>query len=165
MKNNNKKLRLALISLLAIAQNSFAGVSNVNTKATAVMANTCQMQMNDMSFGQLHPGDPTASTSATLTMLCTTNTTYSVELTYSQADYKVSQAQMRGATSADAINFVMVNPQTGGLMGGVHGVNDYIHGTGTGQNQTYTMAAQIIGAVPYVTPDTYSDTVTLTLTY
>lgn len=121
--------------------------------------------MGTISFGTLQPGTSNISTSGTLQMLCTKNSAYTIVLNYSAADYQASQAQMRGTKTNDAINYDLVNPQTGGLMGGVNGTNDYIRGTGTGSNQSYTIGAQIIGTVPYVTPDNYSDTATFTLTY
>jgi spore coat protein U-like protein len=165
MKTFHSLKILCFIITSFIASTSFAATTTATTQAKATLGSTCYMAMSTISFGALQPGTSGASTSGTLTMLCTKNSSYSVVLTYSAADYQASQAQMRGTKTSDAINYDLVNPQTGGLMGGVNGTNDYIHGTGTGANQDYTIGAKIIGSVPYVTPDNYSDTATFTLSY
>jgi spore coat protein U-like protein len=166
--NNLKKLTAILFFALGIASfssYSMAGTLSANTKASATIAKTCTISMGTVAFGKLQPGATNVTTSGTLGMMCNKNVAYTAVLTYSAADYVASQAQMRGAVSGDKINYDLVNPQTGGLMGGVNGVNDKINGTGNGLTQNYTIGAQIIGAVPYVTPDTYSDTALFTLNF
>lgn len=158
-------LLLASAGILAFSSYTQAGTLTANTHATATIGKTCTISMGTVAFGNLPPGTANVTTSGTLSMMCNKNVSYSAVLTYSPPDYTASQAQMRGSKSSDTINYDLVNPQTGGLMGGVNGVNDYIRGTGNGLVQTYTIGAKIIGNVPYVTPDNYSDTVTFTMSF
>jgi spore coat protein U-like protein len=154
-----------LVGGISTSNDTQAGTLTANTTASATIGKTCTISMGTVAFGNLPPGTANVTTSGTLSMMCNKNVAYNAVLTYSAADYAASQAQMRGAKSGDTINYDLVNPQTGGLMGGVNGTNDYIRGTGNGLVQTYTIGAKIIGNVPYVTPDTYSDTATFTMSF
>jgi spore coat protein U-like protein len=165
MMNLKSMTGILVLASLVFSTPVFSGTLSANTQATASIAKTCTISMGTVDFGKLQPGAANVTTSGTLSMMCNKNVAYSAVLNYSPADYAASQAQMRGAVSGDKINFDLVNPQTGGLMGGVNGTNDYIRGTGNGLVQTYTVGAQIIGNVPYVTPDSYSDTVTFTMSF
>lgn len=157
--------RILVLASVVLSTSSFAGTLSANTQATATIGKTCTISMGTIAFGQLQPGANNVTSSGTLSMMCNKNVVYSAVLNYAPADYVASQAQMRGAVSGDKINYDLVNPQTGGLMGGVNGTNDYIRGTGNGLVQNYTIGAQILGTVPYVTPDNYSDTATFTMSF
>jgi spore coat protein U-like protein len=160
-------LFISLISLMMMTnpQPAQAGSVSGKTQATATLAKSCTVSATDINFGVLTMASGTNRTwkNGTLSVLCSKNTSYSVKMSYktpSPSDPS-NMGLITGANSGDTIQYgifqapVWNNPTW-----------EYsaLNATGTGATQTYTMYGEVI-TLSYPTPDNYSDTVTVNLTY
>jgi spore coat protein U-like protein len=149
---------------------AFAGSTSASTQASATIGQTCSVSANDVDFGELTPGSTSPTVTQNIAILCTKGTTYSYNITYSSNDYATGIAHMSGAKYGDSIYYYMSN-HSGGYFSGANNDNA-VTGTGTGNwvNDTttahaYGTAGNISSTLPFVHPDSYSDTISLVLTY
>ena len=97
----NKIITTALLALYF--SQSFAGNATNTTKATAQLAAVCQVNIANISFGDIQPGQPSSSTSGTLNILCTKNTVYNFNLRF-VSDYG-GCPNLKGASHGDVIYY------------------------------------------------------------
>jgi spore coat protein U-like protein len=161
-----------------------AGTSTTNTKATATLAAMCNISMQNFNFGTITPGQASSTATASLTALCTKGSTYNITFLYHVWGQDCSY--LKGANSGDRFYYYLTT--TSNLYVG-NNVNQTE--TGTEATQTFNYMAQVqpsstpawsnysgcYGAVysgympknpgsnPYVTPDNYSDTNQVQITY
>lgn len=216
MKKKITILMLSLISSMAFAD---AASTTGTTKATATLSSSCQIQAQTISFGALMLPLTTQQASSNMTVLCTKETPYTIDMSYGVStvivysrnanghvyaydtatktgvpmpdmtgyvltdpnvpggvngcDYMYgctsytktgTQANMVGASKGDSINFRIVNPTDSSKTW--DSTNKYSN-KGTGSNQTIALKAELIPNSPnqFPTPDSYSGTLTTTLTY
>lgn len=166
-------LLVGIISFLSIP--AFSGTTTATPKATASLIANCAVRTQDMVFGNIIPGASSSTASATMTVLCTRDTSYRMTLLFSQ--YGTDCTYMAGKTKGDRINYGTWYNSLGGT---VLQNNNYLTLTGTGSEQNYTFYSQInpvvsygscktkptiSGVNPYSIPDDYADTVTFSITY
>lgn len=164
-----------VVSISVVPQSAHAGSVSANTQATATLAKTCVVQTQNLNFGNITPGQTSRTTSATMSVLCTKNTSYNMTLQF--WEYGVDCVYMKGQNSGDKINY---GTWLGSVGGTVLQNNTSIAETGTGATQNFTFYSQIAPVVnyggcptqpkvaginPYATPDNYSDTVTFYVSY
>lgn len=172
-------LATAGVSLFT-SSSSLAGTVSANTQATANISRSCSISATNVSFGNLDLTQTQTNANGTITILCSNKTTYSIGMTYgtpATAGYYTNgqpdTGLMTGASSHDVIAYGF---QSGPINNNnpAWGRASPVTGTGTGSIQTMTMygEAQLGSTGPggqyvsrYPTPDNYSDTVTLTLSY
>jgi spore coat protein U-like protein len=140
-----------------------AGSASFVLTPQATLSGICLIGVTNISFGSIPAGATNLSSSAQLSVLCTKNTTYSWEVLFSGSDYAAGQAHMVGATYGDSINYGAYKSD-GTSFSGNSVASDYVYGTGTGLIQTYSIIGKI-ASVPYVHPDSYSDTISVSLRY
>lgn len=226
-KNNHKKgkimkRKITFLMLSILSSISFADTTpaTTSTKASATLASSCQIQMQSISFGALMLPITTQQASSNMTVLCTKETPYTIDMSYgvstlilysrnanghtyaydtvtkttsawpadttgyvltdSNVAYGVNgcdypygctsytkagtTANMQGATKGDAITYRIVNPTDSTKSW--DSTNKYAD-KGTGANQSILVKAELIPSSPnqFPAPDSYSGTLTTTLTY
>lgn len=175
----NKTISLLAILFISFSANSFAGNVSASTKATATLSTSCSFTMGDVSFGEVIPGQASATTTNTLNVLCSKGLAYTFGTTHptdgSDCPYMV------GAVKANKL-YYFVTYQGTFLANGL--ANGKISGTGTGAVQAYNLQSIILpagipsnfgcaaknpganyGFNPYVAPDSYSTTANMVVTF
>lgn len=159
--------RIALIaascigSLMAM-QGAQAATATATMNNTATVAKYCTVTTGSLAFGT-YTGAANATTSATITATCTNTTSYSVALDAGTTTGATETARLLKAASSAATLAYSITSDAGyttnwGTTAGAQA------GTGNGSAQTLTAYGKIASG-QFVTPDSYTDTVTVTLTY
>lgn len=215
------KRKITLLMLSMLSSMAFADTTPATTaaKATATLASSCQIQMQSISFGALMLPITTQQASSNMTVLCTKQTPYTIDMSYGVSTvivysrnanghvYAYDTATKTGVAMPDMTGYVLTDSNVG------YGVNgcDYPYGctsytksgttanmvgtakgdsityrivnptdstkswdmsnkysnSGTGANQNILVKAELIPSSPnqFPAPDSYSGTLTTTLTY
>jgi spore coat protein U-like protein len=165
MKNN--KIKIMAIAVAALSTQAFADSATTGVQASAQLSSTCTVSMGNVDFSYA-PTSTASFTSKTVTptMTCTKGTAYTVSL--SAGSSGDTSARTMTSSSGDVINYRIY---------GVSGVS-YPSNTNPSNSTSFTyqeltgtgaaVSMLLIGRVAtnqYVTPGSYSDTLSFTLTY
>lgn len=167
-------LILALILMVTSSVSAQAGTTTASTKATATLASTCQLSVPNIVFGNLTLGaaNSVMYQAETLSVLCSKNAPYTLNMSFgNSASHPVSGCPadcryLAGSKSGNS-DVLFYNIATTTAYNNVWS-SPYTHadvtGTGTGvwQQINYEAAIQTSS---WVTPDNYSDNLTLTVSY
>ena len=153
-----------LAGLAALAGPAAAQTATATTtfQVTATVLKLCSVTATNLAFGDYTPTAASDQTS-TLTVLCTTNTPYTIALNLGTATSPTTRA-MTSAGASTTLNYLLYRDSTRSSIWGETAGTDTQAGTGTGTNQAIT----VYGRVPAnqrPQPGAYTDTVTVTLTY
>jgi spore coat protein U-like protein len=128
---------------------------------TATVVKDCVVSATNLVFGN-YTGAVNNSTS-TVTVTCTNTTTYTVGLSAGLATgATVTTRKMQNGTAL--LNYGLYQNSTHTTNWGNTAATNWVAGTGAGVAQPLTVYGQITAA-QYVTPGTYTDTITATVTY
>jgi spore coat protein U-like protein len=170
----NRTLSLATAALAMAAGALFTSPAIANTtpgsfQVSATVVSACLVSAATLNFGNAI--DPTAASvpidaSTTMTVICTSTTPYSVAL---NAGANAGGASVFGSRAmkfgTHTLGYQLYLDSTRATVWGDGTVGSgVLPGTGSGSNQTLT----IYGRLPALTgavPGTYTDTVTVTVTY
>lgn len=161
------------VSLLAVAVGmsaAHAGTATGSFQVTGTVVSSCNVSGSQLNFGAaidpLSASLPIDATS-TLTVQCTNTTPYSVALdagvNAGSATSFASRAMKNGANSI-GYQLYLTSGHTSVWGDGTSG-SAHPTGTGTGGNQTLTIYGRVPTLGSTVVPGTYTDTVTVTITY
>mgnify|MGYP000865334538 CR=1 FL=1 len=169
-----KILVAAALGALAIADQASALTATSTFTATATLLKACTVSASNISFGNYTPGGGPLTGNSTISVRCTRTTPYTVALNAgSTAGGSFTQRLM--AYGAETLQY---NLYTNATFTTIYGDGS----PGTGQNsgtgaglgaaaQTYTAYGRLLdstanqNAAPNAGATTYSDTVTVTVTY
>jgi spore coat protein U-like protein len=153
---------LAVVALGLAPTSAFATTSVPTTfTVTATVQATCIISAGSLGFGT-YTGLIAHSTS-TISVTCTNTTPYNVALNPgATSGATVTTRQM--LNGAVALNYGLYKDATWTTNWGQTTGTDTAAGTGTGLVQTLTVYGQV-AAGQYVTPGSYSDTITATVIY
>lgn len=162
-----KCLPLMLAAAAALTPASAPAATATDTfQVTANVLGSCSVSATDLAFGDYTPtsGTPLDQTS-TVSVTCTTGTTYDVGLNEGLNDYGngVTGRRMVYATT-NFLAYALYSDSGRTTNWGNTVDTDTVDGTGNGSAQDIT----VYGRVPinqYVTAGGYSDTITVTVTY
>lgn len=166
MKHFVKKGLVASLLAGLAASSAFAGTATATFQVTATVSSACTVAATNVAFGSITPAATgTAAATGTLTSTCTKTTPYTLSINAGAGTF--AQRTMAGGTSGntDKLNY---NLYTSNAYTSVFGdgttstANVSLVGTGAAQTTT------VYGQLPlnqYLKPDTYSDTLTVTLAY
>jgi spore coat protein U-like protein len=168
MKTMNS-IKLALAASIAVLTLGFASTpASATTTVTttfgvsATVQSTCLISATALSFGT-YTGVVANSTS-TVSVTCTNTTTYNVSLNPGTATgATVTTRKMTGPSSA-TLNYALYSNSGMTTNWGQTIGTDTVAGTGNGSSQAITVYGQV-PASQYVTPGSYADTITATITY
>lgn len=142
---------------------NYSGTATFTVTAT-IVAN-CTISAGALAFGNYDPTVTRTNTTANLTVTCTNTTTYDVGLnggTGSEYTGKYTR-YMTGPGGVEIPYHFFSNSGLTTEWGNTVGT-DTVAGTGTGSAQTLIVYGSIYSG-HYVTPGSYTDTVTATVTY
>jgi spore coat protein U-like protein len=163
--SNHFRVAGAAISLTAIAVTSLPALATTATTTYNVTANvqsTCLISGNSLGFGT-YTGS-VLSISTTLLVTCTNGTTYNIGLNPGTASgATVSTRAMTGPGGA-TLNYALYQDSGHSTNWGQTVGTDTEAGTANGSAQSITVYGQLTGN-QFVTPGSYSDTITATVTY
>lgn len=160
-----------ILFLLILMNLSVAQTTTTSTKATSKLSSSCKIDAGDLNFGVIGNvvGETTPATS-NVNILCTRGTSYSVSVSLGTQGGGTTRL-MRGVNKGDTFNYSICQEQ-----GWSYQVNNGTHctgkawyssvpltSTGLGTQQTFTMYGYTING--YYTPDDYTDTASITITY
>lgn len=161
----NTRFRLLAALLIFGANAAIAATTTTNLSVTATISATCSVTTGTVAFGTYDPtsGSPDDAT-GTVTVTCTNGTGYSITL--GDGLYYSSGRRMRSS----AVTYEYLTYELYQEAGRTTLWGDGTHGTvmgsltGNGSAQAYT----VYGRMPinqYSKPDSYADTVLVTVTY
>ena len=164
---NSLKLSLAAsiaVLTLGLASTSASATTTVTTTfgVSATVQSTCLISATALAFGT-YTGAVDNATS-TVSVTCTNTTPYNVSLNAgTSTGATVTTRKMTGPSSALLNYSLFSNSGMTTSWGNTIGT-DTVTGTGNGSSQAITVYGQI-PASQYVTPGSYADTITATVTY
>lgn len=158
---------VALMGSALIATGSArAATATATFNVTATVNATCTIAATNLNFGTYTPssGSPTTG-SSTLTAQCTNGTPYAISLSAGTTKgATIGQRLMTNGTSTLAYNLYTNSSDTTIFGDGSTSGSSTSTGTGTGSPQTIS----VYGAIPagqFVSPGSYSDAITATISY
>lgn len=168
------KAAAAAAGILAIAGSAQAATATSSIGVAAILGKVCTVSATNINFGTYTPGGGALTGNSTISVKCTKSTGYSVALNAgSTAGGAFAQRLM--AYGAETLQY---NLYTTAAFTTVFGDGTLGTGTGSGTGvglgaaaQTYTAYGQLVdstanqNAAPNAAATTYSDTVTVTVTY
>lgn len=172
-----QKIFFSLVLSLAIPTITFAQNNlTTNTKASATLSKSCAINATNLNFGAVDASISGNAATSSINMLCSKNTSYQIQLGFGQYGSVSTGRQMNGAKSNDRLIYVLCkNPgltnvaYAGGELNCTNQsdmwyLTQYVYnGTGTGFSQTVPVYGYTYNK--WVTPDTYSDLMTITVLY
>lgn len=150
---------LGLTSTSAVAQTNPA---TTTFNVTATVLKDCIVSATGLPFGNYTGALVNAS--STVTVTCTSGTTYTVGLNPGLTTGALVTTRQMGITQpAGGLNYsLLTTSYTGANWGNTSG--SWVSGTGTGAAQALTVYG-VLPAGQYVPPGSYTDTITATVTY
>lgn len=167
-----------LLPLTLTAPSAIAATANGTLTVQATVAAQCSVNNPTLNFGAYNPASADAQ-STTLSLKCTKSTAYSVALSGGGNGGGTAAAPTRAMSGTTTGNTDLLNYQlytTGTYSSanvwattcsGAPGATgtDCAYGTNNGTNPISITVYGQIPAGQYVTPDTYTDSVNITVTY
>ncbi len=149
---------LGLVSTSAVAQTNPA---TTTFNVTATVLKDCIVSATALPFGNYTGAAVNAS--STVTVTCTSGTTYTVGLNAGTTTSATVTTRQMGITVAGGLNYsLLTTSYTGANWGNTSG--SWVSGTGTGAAQALTVYG-VLPAAQYVPPGSYTDTITATVIY
>lgn len=162
-----KFLQFILLPLLtSLPASAMAATVTDTFQVTATVLGSCLVSATDLAFGNYTPTSGTAlDQTSTVTVTCTTGTTYSVGLNAGLNDDGNGVAGRRMVyNTTNFLAYALYSDSGRTTNWGNTPPTDTVGGTGNGAAQDIT----VYGRVPinqYVTAGAYADTITVTVTY
>ncbi|MBN2689473.1 MAG: spore coat protein U domain-containing protein [Gammaproteobacteria bacterium] len=151
------------VATLLLGMSAYGATATDTFQVTATIPAACVITANDLAFGTYNP-TTTSTQNSTVDVTCTNTTPWAISLsTGGSGSY--SPRQMTGGVSADTLNYNLYTDATfTTIWGDGTGGTTTVTGTGTGAAQSNTVYGQLPSG-QYKTPDSYTDTITATVTY
>lgn len=184
------KLRLLCATLgvlpLLFAGAATAGTATTTFNVTANVPSICNVSATNLNFGTYTPDSGAVTGNSTISVNCTSGTSFTVALNDgSSTGASFTNRNMTGTGSADTagdtastsdlLNYQLYTTSTVGSGGTVWGDGSTgtstVAGTGTGMGTPQAIAETVYGQIPdsganlSAVPGSYSDKVTVTVTY
>jgi spore coat protein U-like protein len=158
-----------VLSLLGAAAPAMAGTAGTTFQVTATVVSACTVSGGLLNFGAAI--DPLATAlpvdaSSTLTVVCTNTTPYAVALDAgSNAGGATSFGSRAMKSGAELLGYQLyTSAGRTTVWGDGSGGSSTVSGTGSGSSQSLTIHGRM-PALTGVVPGSYSDTVTVTISY
>jgi len=159
-------LATALMAFCSFAWSDAEATTVTGTfNVTVTIAATCVLNSaTNLNFGTQGVLAAPINNESTITVTCTNTTPYNIGLDKGLNGGSVTTRQMKGVARAALVNYSLFRDAPMTLNWGQTIGTDTLAGTGNGSAQPY----QVYGQIPAQTtpaPDTYNDTITVTVTY
>jgi spore coat protein U-like protein len=159
------KVKIVVIaSLLSGGQAVQAATDTTTFQVTATVTESCNVTATDLVFGNYDPSVADNEKTSTITVTCTKGTDYDIGLNEGTASgATVTTRKMVG--TVDSLNYSLFSDTNRTVnWGNTVGTDTVAVGSATGAAENHT----VYGRIPtgqYVTAGSYSDTITVTVTY
>jgi len=160
------KISVIALALAAISSQAFAGSATANIQATATLNSACVVSATNVAFGAITPA-ATGNTTATGTITSTCSKSVPYTLTINAGSGTIAARTMVGAATGntDKLAYNLYADAGATLVwGDATGSSVKVMGTGSGTAQTSTVYGSLSNN-QYLKPDTYTDNLTVTMTY
>lgn len=161
---------LARSGLVAVLMLS-AGHASAQTTATTtfgvqiVISAECRINSaTDLDFGSSGVIATAVDATSAITVQCTNGTPYDIGLNEGLGTGATVDARLMTGTGSETVTYSLYTDAGHTSVWGNTTGNDTVAGTGNGSEQAYTVYGQV-PAQPTPAPGTYSDTITVTVTY
>jgi spore coat protein U-like protein len=155
---------VAVLGLLALVLAPTPAAATTATTTFAVSATvqaTCSVTATAMAFGT-YSSTAASNSSSTVSVSCTNTTPYTIGLDAGlTAGATVTTRQMKNGSAL--LNYALYS-DSGRTTNWGNSTGSWVSGTGNGAAQALTVYGQVATG-QYVTPGSYSDTITATVTY
>jgi len=153
---------LVALAVVALGVPAFAATTTANFTASATVNASCVISASNIAFAAITPAaSGTSSATGDLTVTCSNGSNYTMALDKGTG-VDVENRSMGGTgNNGDKLKY---NIYTTNAYNTVFGGSATLGGTGNGLAQTYTMYGQL-ALNQYIKSDTYTDSLTVTLTY
>lgn len=158
-----KKILLCL-SMIGLCSSAFADSnSTIIVAGSAKVNSTCTIAVSPINFGTINSNSQNLQ-STTLTATCTKGTAFNVGLSTGISN-NFSSRYMALNDNSDQLNYnIYFDNLYNNILGDGNENTTLINDIGTGNDQTFTL----FGKIPtgqFVSPGTYSDLISVTLSY
>lgn len=163
MNTLNKAQQLSVcLGLAVLAGHAQAATATANFNVTATVTNACSLStISDLAFGSYSFTLPSLGTT-TVNVTCSLGSSYTLHLNDGLYGSSASTRKMKHATEVDTLDYTVSNALGGATWGNSAGTG--VAGTGLG----VAVPTVIYGSIPAsqaVTAGSYSDTLTMTVTF
>lgn len=167
IKRHMKRAAITALSVLSFSlptiQATHAATATSSVAVSATVLNFCTVAALPLAFGNY--GAVQLDGTTTVTVLCTTGTSYAVGLDAgSGTGASVSARKMTVALGTETLNYTLYSDSGRSTVWGNTAGTNVVTGTGSGVLQTLTVYGRINGS-QYTTAGVYADVVQVTLTY
>ena len=159
------RLLLAAVAASAVLVPALADASTAtgNLAVSLTVASTCTVTGGSINFGSTGLLTAALPGAGAFSVTCTNTTPYNVGLNQGANGSSVTTRQMKGTVTGALVNYALYS-NAGATTNWGNTTGSWVAGTGNGSSQTLT----VYGVVPAQTtpaPQTYTDTVTITVNY
>lgn len=155
---------IVLLTGTALTSTARAGTASDSFQVTATVPDSCIVDANDLAFGNYNPlSGSVLNGSTTLNVTCTSGTGYNVGLNQGAGPGATVAARKMSNGGNSLVYSLYQEASYSSVWGNSIGSNT-VSNTGTGAVQTLTVYGQI-AASQSVPPGSYSDTITVTVTF
>lgn len=160
----NKAIRPVAVIVGALALPSLAAAATATTTfgVSATVQATCTVSASPLAFNTYTGSQVDATT--TMEVTCTNTTEYDVGSNAGGGSGATVSARKMTDAGTNTLGYALFSNAGRTANWGNTVDTDTVAATGNGSAQTHTVYARIAGA-QYVTPGTYNDTITVTVTY
>jgi spore coat protein U-like protein len=158
--------RLIAVVLLTLPALAPAATTTTTFNVTATVIDVCAVSAGNLGFGTYNPISGSAlDGTSTITVTCTLSTPYHVRLSQGANGASVSTRKMlRTAGGSETLDYSLYRDSGRTQNWGQTDSTDTVDQSGTGASQGITVYGRI-PASTNVPPASYSDTVTVTVSY
>lgn len=154
-----------LIASVAFASAAQAATATTSFNVTSTVIDVCAVSAGNLGFGTYSPiGGSALDGSSTITITCTLGTPYNVRLSQGANGSSVTARKMLRASGTELMNYSLYRNAGRTQNWGETDNTDTLSSTGTGVSQAHTVYGRI-PAAENVPTGSYSDTVTVTVSY
>lgn len=148
---------------------AYAATSTTSFTVSATVADSCSVSATNLAFGNVTPVDNiNFNATSTVDVTCANGTTYDIGLDAgaNSSDGTVSTRRMTdGAATPNYLSYQMYQDSGHTTVWGNTVGTDTVAATGTGSTQTNTVYGQIPSGQQATPTGSYTDTVTVTVTF
>ncbi|UXI67313.1 Csu type fimbrial protein [Tahibacter amnicola] len=164
------KLSFALVAVVSViaAAPAIAATTTSTLNVAATVVDSCTAGGATLNFGQFDPRTGSALTgNQNFTVQCTVGTDYTIALNAGTGDgASLAIRKMTGTNTSELLNYALfVDSGRTVIWGDGTDTTEMVSSDGTGSNQVFTVYGTILGGQTATPVDTYSDAVTITVTY
>lgn len=151
--------------LLGISTSAFAATSTTTFTVSATVVDDCSVSADNLTFSNYTPTSASNDdATTTVYVTCTVNTAYNIGLNAGTGTgATVTTRKLTDTTNT--VNYSLYQDSNHATVWGNTVSTDTVSSTGTGSQQSFTVYGRIPGSQSTAVPGSYTDTITVTVTY